>query len=73
MKGSRRWCRRRRLASERYWRRYGYASEAALQRWRWRRKCEDTVVDSPPFKPAGMAEFEARGFERRNRWARQRI
>jgi hypothetical protein len=34
MKGSRRWRRRVRAQSERYWRMYGYATEALLQRFR---------------------------------------
>jgi hypothetical protein len=34
MRGSKRWRRARRARGERYWRMYGYATEAALMRWR---------------------------------------
>jgi len=34
MMGSRGWLKRRRHQSEWYWRRYGYAAEETLRRWR---------------------------------------
>jgi hypothetical protein len=31
---------------------------------------DDVELDSPPFTPAALIEFKARGFERWNRWRR---
>jgi hypothetical protein len=43
VRGSRRWLKRRRAGSEWYWRRYGYATEAMLMRWRKARRLSETL------------------------------